>query len=313
MDRLHELQVFVAVAESGGFAKAGKRLRISPPAVTRAVASLEERLGARVFQRTTRRVSLTDVGARFLESSRRILEDIAQAERQAAGEAAEPSGRLTVSTSMTFGRAALAPIVCDFLAAHPRMSARVMLLDRVADLVAEGIDVAVRLAPLPDSTLIARRLGEVRRVLIASPSYLKCHGTPRTPRDLRQHAFIGFTGLMPNAEYRYVEGGKAKHLALTPRLEVDDSVAAVQAVEAGHGISAALSYQVAEQLRSRRVVTLLDRFEPPPVPVHLVYPQTPMLAPKVRAFIDFATPRLGAFLASVGKSSRKRAARARAG
>ncbi len=296
MDRLHELQVFVAVAESGGFAKAGKRLRLSPPAVTRAVAALEERLGARVFQRTTRRVSLTEVGARFLESSRRILEEIEQAEREAVGEGAEPRGRLTVSASMTFGRAALTPIVCDFLAAHPRVSARVMLVDRVTDLVAEGIDLAVRIAPLPDSTLIARRLGEVRRVLIASPRYLKRRGTPRAPQDLRDHTFIGVTGLMPNAEYRYLDGGKSKSLSLIPRMEVDDSLAAIHAVEAGHGISVALSYQVARQLRSRRVVTLLDCFAPAPVPVHLVYPQSPFLAPKLRAFIDFAAPRLQAFL-----------------
>ncbi|MGE0325993.1 MAG: LysR family transcriptional regulator [Polyangiaceae bacterium] len=306
MDRLHELQVFVAVAESGGFAKAGKRLRLSPPAVTRAVAALEGRLGTRVFQRTTRRVSLTDAGARFLESSKRILEEIEQAELAAAGEAVEPSGRLTLSTSMTFGRAALTPIVCDFLAAHPRITARVLLQDRVTDLVAEGIDLAVRLAPLPDSTLVARRLGEVRRVLIASPSYLKRHGVPRTPQELRAHTFIGLSGLMPHAEYRYVEGGKPKSLALSPRLEVDDSLAAIQAVTAGHGISVALSYQVAEQLQTKCIVTLLDGYEPPRVPVHLVYPQTPLLPAKVRAFVDFAVPRLQAFLSGVEKTSRKR-------
>lgn len=215
MDRLHELQVFVAVADNAGFAKAARLLRLSPPAVTRAIASLEERLGARVFQRTTRRVSLTDVGARFLESAKRILEEIENAEREAVGEGAEPSGRLTVSTSMTFGRAAVTPIMCDFLAENPRVDARVLLVDRLTDLVAEGIDLAVRLAPLPDSTLVARRLGEVRRVLIASPSYLRRFGKPRAPRDLREHTFIGLTRLMPSAEYRYFERGKPRSLALT--------------------------------------------------------------------------------------------------
>lgn len=292
MDRLHELEVFVAVADAGSFAKAGGRLRLSPPAVTRAVSALEDRLGARVFNRTTRSLTITDVGQRFLESARRILADLDAAEKEAVGETAIPHGHLTITASVTFGRSALAPIVCGFLSQHPRVTASVVLLDRIVNLVEEGIDVAVRIGPLPDSNLIAKQIGTVRRVLVASPDYLARRGTPTTPTDLKLHSMIAFTGLMPNREWRFNNEQSPNSVVLNPAFEINDALAAIQAAETGHGITIALSYMVHDKVREGKLTTILDSYTPPSLPVHLVYPQVRLLAPKVRTFIDYAAPRL---------------------
>ena len=299
MDRLHELEVFVAVADAGSFAKAGNRLRLSPPAVTRAISALEDRLGARVFNRTTRSLTITEVGQRFLESAKRVLNDLDTAEKEAIGETAVPHGHLTVTASVTFGRSALAPVVGDFLNQHPRISVSVLLLDRITNLVEEGIDLAVRIGPLPDSSLIAKRIGTVRRVLVASPAYLAQRGKPQTPADLRLHSMIAFTGLMPNREWRFLDGRSGNSVSFMPRLEINDAVSSIAAAEAGDGISIALSYMVAEKINEGRLVTVLDDFTPPAVPVSLVYPQSRLISPKVRAFVDFATPRLRATLDSL--------------
>lgn len=292
MDRLHEIEVFIAVAEAGSFAKAGTRLRLSPPAVTRAVSALEDRLGARIFNRTTRRVTITEVGQRFLESARRVLLDLDTAEKEAVGETAMPQGHLTITASVTFGRSALPTVVCGFLSQHPRVTASVLLLDRVVNLVEEGVDVAVRIGLLPDSSLIAKRISAVRRVLVASPDYIARRGTPASPADLRLHSVIAFTGLMPNREWRFLNGQKQGSLNLNPTFEINDAVAAIQAAEEGHGVTIALSYMVSDQVRDGKLVPILDAFALPPQPVQLVYPHARLVAPKVRAFIDFAAPRL---------------------
>lgn len=292
MDRLHELEVFVAVADAGSFAKAGTRLRLSPPAVTRAISALEDRLGARVFNRTTRSLTITEVGQRFLDSARRVLVDLDAAEKEAVGETAMPQGHLTITASVTFGRSALAPLVCAFLSQHPRVTASVVLLDRIVNLVEEGIDLAVRIGPLPDSSLIARRVGAVRRILVASPDYLARRGMPVSPADLKLHSVIAFTGLMPNREWRFANDRSPNSVALNPTLEINDATAAIAAAEMGHGITIALSYMVHEKIREGKLVAILDDFTPPPRPVHLVYPQTRLVAPKVRAFVDYAAPRL---------------------
>jgi DNA-binding transcriptional LysR family regulator len=286
------MEVFVAVADAGSVAKAGTRLRISPPAVTRAVSALEQRLGARLLNRTTRSLSLTEAGRRFLESSRRLLGEIDAAEREAVGESAVPSGHLTVTASVTFGRSALAPVMSAFLRHHPRVTASLMLIDRVVNLVEEGIDIAVRIGQLPDSNLVARRVGEVQRILVASPDYLTKHGDPASPADLKLHSIIAFSALMPNREWRFVEGTTSAHVALQPRFEINDATAAISAAEAGDGITIALSYMVAEKIADGRLMTVLGRYTPPPVPVQLVYPQSRLVAPKVRAFVDFAGPHL---------------------
>lgn len=292
MDRLHELEVFIAVAEAGSLAAAGRRLRLSPPAVTRAIAALESRLGARVFNRTTRSLTITETGRRFLDSARRVLADLDTAEKEAVGETALPRGHLTITASMTFGRSVLGPVIRDFLGQHPHVTASVVLLDRVVNLVEEGIDVAVRIGDLPDSGLIARRVGAVRRVLVASPDYLARQGTPAVPADLKLHSVIAFTGLMPNREWRFDGERGPTGVVVNPALEINDALAALEAAETGHGITIALSYMVRDKIAEGRLVPVLDRFTPPPRPVHLVHPQARLVAPKVRAFVDFAAPRL---------------------
>lgn len=296
MDRFQELRAFVAVADASGFAKAAKHLGSSPPAVTRLVASLEARLGVPLFNRTTRNVHLTEAGAQFVERARALLSDLDDAEKDVAGESSAPSGHLTLTASVTMGRSLLPPIVDAFLGAHPRVSASVLLLDRVVNLIDEGVDVALRVGQLPDSSLISTRVGQVKRILVASPDYLARHGAPQAPVDLKLHAMIAFTGLMPDREWRYGEGANVRRVALRPRLEINDALTAIASAEKGDGVTIALSYMVAEQIAHGRLVEVLPSHAPPPAPVQLVYPAGRLVAPKVRAFVAFAAPKLRAAL-----------------
>lgn len=311
MDRFQELKVMLVVAETGGFAKAAARLNSSPPAVTRAIASLEARLGIEIFTRTTRRVHLTDTGRVLLERARTILAELEAAEGEASGEAAQPAGQLTITAPVTMGRSLLPPIILAFLAVQPRVSARAVLLDRVVNLVEDGIDVAIRVGQLPDSSLISRTVGEVRRLLVASPTYLERRGTPRVPADLKQHLITAFSGLMPNREWAYAGKKGQSRLSLQPRFEINDASAAIAAAEAGEGITIALSYMVARQLHEGRLVPVLERHSLPAVPVQIVYPESRLVAPKIRAFVDFAAPRLRTALADskadrASRSNRRR-------
>lgn len=296
MDRFHELRVFIAVADCGGLAKAAAVIYSSPPAVTRTIASLEERLGVRLFDRTTRSLRLTEPGIKFLDDARRLLGDLEIAEQEMAGQSNAVSGNLTITTSLTFGRAMLQPVVTDFIDANPRINVSMLLFDRVVDLIDEGFDLAVRIANLPDSSLVSRHVGDVRRMLVASPAYLSRHGSPKTPDDLKTHAIIGQTALMPNRELRYFKAGKPARITLPVRLEINDAHACISAAEHGKGITIALSYMVIEAIREGRLVPVLNAFRPPPVPVNLIYAQRRIVAPKIRAFIDFAAPRLSAAL-----------------
>ena len=296
MDRFHELRVFVAVADNGGFARAATVLHSSPPAVTRSIASLEARLGVRLFERTTRSLHLTEPGVKFIEDARRLLADLEVAEQEVAGQSKVASGNLTITASLTFGRAMLQPIVLDFIDANPRINVSMLLFDRVVDLIDEGFDLAVRIANLPDSSLISKHVGDVRRMLVTSPSYLSKRGSPRTPDDLKLHAMISQTALMPNRELRYFKAGKPARIALPVRLEINDAHACIEAAERGKGITIALSYMVTAALREGRLVPVLNELMPPPVPVNLIYAQRHSVAPKIRAFIDFAAPRLRAAL-----------------
>jgi DNA-binding transcriptional LysR family regulator len=299
MDRLRELEVFVAVADTGSFSRAGGRLRLSPPAVTRAIAALEERLGARVFQRTTRSLAITETGRSFLERARRILADLEEAEKEAIGEAAAPQGPLVVTASVTMGRSMVGAIVGDFLREHPRVTASLLLLDRVVHLVDEGIDVAVRVGDMADSGLVARRVGAVRRVLVGSPAYLARRGVPASPADLKAHAFIGFTGLMPGREIRFGTARETTSVTIRPALEVNDALTAIDAAKAGLGLTMALSYMVHDDVSEGRLAMVLADRMPPPRPVHLVHAGAWLPAPNVRAFLDFAAPRLRQRLAAV--------------
>ena len=297
MDRLHVMEVFAAVAEAGSFAGAARRLRLSPAAVTRAVAALEDRLGVRLVNRTTRSLSLTEPGQGYLAAVRRTLADLEEAERLAAGTSGVPQGHLRLTAPVTFGRMHLMPVLADFLDAQPQLTASLTLLDRVANLIEEGFDVAVRIARLPDSTMVARRIGEVRRLLVAAPAYLAQRGTPRAPEDLLGHAVVAFEGMFPGGGWRFERDGRGETVALAPRLAVNDAAAAIAAAERGQGITGVLSYMAAPQLAAGTLVPVLADLAPPPVPVQILYPQSRLVAPKVRAFVDFAAPRLARALA----------------
>ncbi|WP_299423953.1 LysR family transcriptional regulator [uncultured Shimia sp.] len=292
MDRILQMEVFAAINDTGSFVQAANKLRMSPPAVTRTMNALEVRLGVQLLTRSTRQLSLTDAGSSFLEATRRLLSEIDDAEKQAVGQMGIAQGHLTVSSSMTFSRLIAGPVVRAFLEAHPRMSVSLIAVDRVTNLVEEGIDVAIRIGNLPDSNLMAKRLGHVRRLFVANPDYLARRGTPNEPADLKLHAMIGFTSIMPGHDWHYKSGSTRGHVQLTPRFEVNDATTALAAATAGEGITMALSYMVADQLKRGELVPILPTYMPPPEAVHLVYPQSKLVAPKVRAFLDFAGERL---------------------
>ena len=292
MDRFEAMQVFVTVAQEGGFAAAGRRLALSPPAVTRAVAGLERRLGARLFVRTTRAVRLTEVGTRYLTDAKRILAELAEAEATAAGAEAEPRGTLSVTAPSMFGRRHVAPHVLDFVARHPAANVRALFVDRIVDLVEEGVDVAVRIAHLPDSSLTAVRVGSVRRVVCASPAYLAAHGVPRTPADLAAHVAIVFSPSMAITPWDF-SGGPP--VAPPPaRLVASTSDLAIAAALQGVGLTRTLSYQVRGEIADERLVRLLPDHEPEPLPVHVVFPQGRMASARVRAFVDIVVAGLRA-------------------
>ncbi len=299
MSDLEHLRVFVAVADAGGFAPAARRLRMSPPAVTRAIAALERHLGARLLHRTTRSVRLTDVGERFLADSRRILMELEEAEAAARGAHVEPQGLLSITASSMFGRLHVAPVLLDFLARHPKVNARTLFVDRIVHLIDEGFDVAVRIARLPDSSLTAVPVGLVRPVIVASPDYLAEHGEPQTPEELAQHRAIGFSQVGAfDSTWTFRRDDGSSYTA-TPRIQwvANDGEVAIAAAASGHGLSRAISYQVAEAVEAGRLRRVLQAYEPPAIPVQLVYPAGRKAAAKVRAFVDFAAEQLRARLA----------------
>ncbi|KQQ12777.1 LysR family transcriptional regulator [Methylobacterium sp. Leaf122] len=293
MDRLQGMRVFVRVAESGGFAGAARALSMSPAAVTRAVAALEAVIGARLFIRTTRSVKLTEAGGRYLEDCRRILAEIAEAEATAAGSTATPTGVLTLTAPVQFGRLYVLPVVTDYLARHPAVAVRALFLDRIVNLIEEGIDVGVRIGHLADSGLTATRVGSVRRVVCAAPSYLERHGVPETPRDLRDHAVIGASNPGTLPEWRFGPEGRST-VSVHARLVCNTVDAALAAALDGWGIARLLSYQVASAVAEGRLRILLTDDEEAPVPIHVVSPEGRRAPAKTRAFVDLAAARLRA-------------------
>lgn len=295
MDRLEELQVFLAIAEHGSLAEAARRTGRSPPAVTRILGEMEERYGVRLASRTTRRFALTEAGQRLAAHAERLLGEFESAERDVAGEAAAPRGRLRLSAPQTFGRMHLMPVVLEFLRAHPEIAVELALEDRPIDLIEEGVDLALRIAHLDASSLVARRIGAVRRVVVASPDYLARRGTPDVPEDLARHAIVLFQNQANGPHWAFeLLDGVARTVRVTARLTVNRSEAAIDAARRGHGIARVLSYQVADDIRRGALVRLLGGFERRPIPVHLVFPSARLLAPRVRVFLDFAVPRLAA-------------------
>lgn len=289
MDRIDAMQAFVAVADLQGFAPAARKLRLSPSAVTRLVAALEERLGARLLQRTTRSVTLTDAGTRYLARARRILADVEEAELAAEGERTRPSGRLVVSAPVGFGRLHVSPVMAAYLKRYPEVSAELRLEDRVVNLVEDGIDLAVRIGFLGDSSLVARHVGEMRRIVVAAPSYLKQHGEPKAPADVATHQTIQFGSTSVTGEWRFSEAGRDIRLNITPRFSSNGADAAVQYAEQGGGLTRVLAYQAADAIRRGTLKIVLQPFEQPPLPIHIVYPTSRLLSAKVRSFIDLVT------------------------
>ena len=286
MDRLDELTTFLAIYEAGSLISASRRLRRSPPAVTRALGALEDRIGLRLFERTTRRLAPTEAGRLLVERARALLEDYEQA--LVGASHAPVRGVLRITAPVQFGRRHVAPIVSALLNDYPDLRIELSLNDRNLDFIEEGIDVAVRIGNLPDSNLIARQVGSVRRVAVASPRYIAARGTPRVPADLAKHDTIFGMARSSAREWRFGRKRRGAVVRLSPRLLVDDVEAQVQAAKAGRGVARMLSYQVAEELAAGTLVCLLREFEPEPLPVQLVTLSRIHMTPKVRAFIDTA-------------------------
>jgi len=286
MDRFDAMRVFVSVATRGSFAEASRSLRLSPSAVTRAVAWLEDELGLSLLTRTTRSLRLTERGAIFLESCRQILDDLDAAERRVRGEDADPRGEMTVAAPVVFGRLHVMPIIDGLLRAHPALKVRLLLSDRNVNLVEEGVDVAVRIGSLADSRLVATTLGAVSRVLVASPAYLAQRGVPASPLDLSAHDLIAFDGLGSVDEWSFATLDRP--LRIEPRLSINSLDAALAGAEAGLGITRALSYQVEAAVREGRLALVLQAFATTPLPVSAVYPARRIGSANVAAFTKAA-------------------------
>jgi DNA-binding transcriptional LysR family regulator len=289
MDRIDAMQAFVTVADLQGFAPAARKLALSPSAVTRLIAALEEHLGARLLQRTTRQVTLTDAGARYLERARRILADVEEAEDAVEGERIRPGGRLVISAPVGFGRLHVSHMVSAYLQRYPEVGADLRLSDRMINLVEEGVDLAVRIGHLPDSTLVARHVGEMRRIVVASGEYLKTRGEPKRPAEISAHDTIQFGAMTAAPDWRFVEDDREIRVSSAPRFATNSADAAIQHAEAGGGLTRVLAYQAAASLKAGRLKIVLANFEQPPLPIHIVYPTSRLLSAKVRSFIDLVT------------------------
>lgn len=294
MDRLNLISIFVTVVDTGGFAGAARKLNISPPAVTRAINELEAHLGVRLLTRTTRVVRVTEDGERYAEDCKRILSELAEADDSVSGRHGSPRGRLTLTAPALFGAKFVTPIVTEYLTRYPDITASCWFLDRVVNIMDEGVDVAVRIGELPDSSMQAARVGKVRRMICAAPSYLEQHGIPQTPEALSSHCIISSSPVTPTAEWRLVENGEPRIVKLHARMVTTTNDSAVAAAVSGFGLTRLLSYQVAEQLRDGQLKTVLTEFEPPALPVHLVHREGRHASQKARAFLDLALERLRA-------------------
>jgi DNA-binding transcriptional LysR family regulator len=290
MDRFHLMKVFVAVAEEQGFAATARRLHLSPPAVTRAVAALEDQLGVKLLNRTTRFVRVTEAGRRYLEDAKRILDDVEAADEAAAGINAEPRGHLAITAPVLFGRMFVMPGIVDYLDAYPDTEVSAMFLDRIVNLLEEGVDVGIRIGELPDSSLRALRVGSVRAILCASPQYLQQYGLPGKPKDLLAHSIIASSAGNNAIDWRFENVA----LRIQPRLTVNTNDAAIEAASRGFGITRLLSYQVAQQLGEGGLKIVLEKFEPPPLPIYIVHREGRFASARIRAFVDMMAKRLRA-------------------
>lgn len=296
MDRFAAMSVFVAAVDAGSLSAASRQLRMPLPTVSRKVTELETSLDAKLLIRGTRKLALTEVGETYLASCRRILEELAEAERGASGEYKAPQGELVVTAPVTLGRLHVLPVAAEFLAEHPRVDLRLALTDRPLNLVDDRLDAAVRVGELPDSSLVAQRVGQVRGIVCASPEYLAKHGTPREPRALEKHDCVVFTGLGPTEPWAFRSGAPVRVRA---RMIVSSAEAAVDAAVCGVGLARVLSYQASAAVKAGQLKVVLQKFEPAPLPVSLVYVRERRASGKLRAFVEYAAPRLRERIARV--------------
>ncbi|MDP1773533.1 MAG: LysR family transcriptional regulator [Methylobacter sp.] len=289
MDRLQLMTVFVAVAEEQSFAGGARRLNMSPPAVTRAIAALEDRLGIKLLTRTTRYVRVTDAGQRYLEDARRIINEVDEADEAAAGINAEPRGQLAITAPVLFGKLFVIPGIVDYLQRYPDMEISAVFLDRIVNLLEEGFDVGIRIGELPDSSMKAIRVGSIRRVVCASPAYLAKHGAPDKPADLAKHLVVASSAVSPAMEWKFAEGLVVR---VKPRLTVTSNDSAIAAVLLGMGVTRLLSYQIASYQASGQLQTILSEFEPEPLPIHVIHREGRYASAKVRSFVDLMVAKL---------------------
>lgn len=294
MDKLRAMQAFIAIADAGSLTAAARELGSSLPAVVRTLAAYEAALAVRLFNRTTRRISLTEDGRQHLAACRRVLDSVAESEAALSAGAREPAGHLTITAPVLFGQMHVAPSVTRFVARHPQLRCTLVLLDRVVNLLEEGMDLGIRIGPLDDSSLVAQPLGQTRRVVVATPAYLKRHGTPRHPKDLLDHNCIRMIAGPPSWGL-FQENGRTFRVPVTGNLEFNHVLPAVQACAAGAGVGMFFSYQVAPYLDGKGLKLVLERFEAPPRPISIVYPHARLLPARTRAFIDWVKQDITAF------------------
>lgn len=292
MDRLTEMQVFVAVAELEGFAAGARRLNLSAPAVTRTVAQLEARLGVKLLQRTTRFVRPTEAGMRYLDDARRVIAAADEADEAAIGINAQPRGHLTITAPVLFGRLYVMPSIVDYLQRYPETEITALFVDRVVNMLEEGVDVALRIGPLADSSYKALHVGSVRRLLCAAPGYIAQHGLPVHPDELPEHAIIVASNLGPKVEWRFTKAGVAHAVRIKPRLSVTSNDSAIEAAVRGLGITRLMSYQIAQEIEQGRLQIILQEFEAPPMPIHILHREGRDASAKIRSFIDLLAQQL---------------------
>ncbi len=290
MDKLRAMSTFVRIVEAGSLSAAAEALQLSGPSVVRSLAALEREVGVRLLNRTTRRSSLTDEGREYYERCRRVLAEVEAADALLNARQAAPQGRLRLTAPLAFGRLHIAPLVREFMARFPAVEVELLLLDRVVDLVEEGVDLGVRIAQLAESTLVAVRVGQTQRVVCAAPRYLTSAGVPAKPQDLAQHRCVVLTGLAPDNEWTFAT--KPARVAVRPVLRTNQFDVALDACLAGIGCGQFLSYQVDAAVKAGKLKAILANHAPPPVPIQLVYPHARLLSPNVRAFVELAQKRL---------------------
>lgn len=292
MDRLEAMNVFLSAVEGGSLSAAGRKLGMPLATVSRKLSDLEAHLKARLLNRSTRQLTLTDAGRDYLAACKRIIEDVGEAERAAAGEYSEPRGELVVTAPIVFGRLHVLPVIVEFLAAYPEVDVRLLQSDRIVHLLDEHVDLAVRIGALPDSRLTATRLGQTRRVVCASPDYVSAHGAPVAPAELIEHRCIAFSAMGSSEAWVFPVGGTEQSVPVRPRLLVNTAEAAIDAAIAGLGVTRVLCYQIGPAQRSGQLQRLLSEYEPLAAPISFVHAGQRRLPLKLRAFLDFATPRL---------------------